>query len=390
MKIVEINCHLIRLPMRRPQRWATLTANLGSWLLLELTDETGTTGWGEATALAQWGGDYRRYYGETPGTVAEIVEHIYAPLLLRTTVTDIPIFMAAIDTAVRGHHYARTALEQALLDLTARRRGVPVYDLLGGRCRTRIPVAHSIGLMDEEKALAEIEQVIAEGILSVKLKTGEDPERDVRFVRTVRQVFGDALRIGVDANGGWQSSAEALRVIRKIEDCDLAYVEQPVRGIVEMERLAPKLDVPLMADESTWTARDVMDVSRRGAADLVSIYTSKAGGLLDAKQMDAVALAAGLGSNVNGSGESGIGNLANLHLAAAAHSLAESCVIPITGLSGNRPTHVAQAVYTDDVLVAPFTVSDGQVDVPTGPGWGIDIDTDKVTAYTLDRRTFHG
>lgn len=390
VKIVEINCHLIRLPMRRPQRWAALTANLGSWLLLQLTDDTGTSGWGEATALAQWGGDYRRYYGETPGTVAEIVEHIYVPLLLSTPIVDIPIFMGTVDKAVRGHHYARTALEQALLDLKARRCGVPVYELLGGRCRTQIPVAHSIGLMDEDKALAEIEQVLAEGIISVKLKTGEDADRDIRFVRSVRKAFGDALRIGVDANGGWQSAAEALRVIRKIEDCDLAYVEQPVRGIVEMERLAPKLNVPLMADESTWTARDVMDISRRGAADLVSIYTSKAGGLLDARQMDSVAFAAGLGSNVNGSGESGVGNLANLHLAAASASLAESCVIPITGLADNRPTHFAQAVYTDDVLVAPFTVSNGRVDVPAGAGWGIDVDPDKVTAYTVDRRTFHG
>ena len=93
----------------------------------------------------------------------------------------------------------------------------------------------------------------------------------------MRAAFGDALRIGVDANGGWGSAAEALRVIRKIEDCDLAYVEQPVRGIVEMERLAPKLDVPLMADETTWTARDVMEVSRRGAADLARAVVALCG-----------------------------------------------------------------------------------------------------------------
>ena len=375
--------------MRRPQRWAALTANLGSWLLLQLTDEAGGTGWGEATALAQWGGDYNRYYGETPGTVAEIIEHVYTPILFGSPAEDLPVFLAEVDRAVRGHHYARTALEQALLDLTARRHGIPVHDLLGGRCRDRIPVAHSIGLMEERAALAEIEQVLSEGVDSVKLKTGEDPDRDVRFVRSVRNTFGSAIRIGVDANGGWGSAAQALRVIRKIEDCDLAYVEQPVRGIVEMEKLAPKLDVALMADETTWTARDVMDVHRRGAADLVSIYTSKAGGLLNARQMDAVAVAAGLGSNVNGSGESGVGNLANLHLAAASYSLAESCVIPITGLEGNRPTQFAQAVYTDDVLVQPFSLREGKVDVPTGPGWGIDVDTDKVNAYTLERKTFH-
>lgn len=389
MQITQIDCHFIRLPMRRQQRWAALTASLGTWLLVEVRDETGTVGWGEATALAQWGGDYGRYYGETPGTVAEIVEHIYAPLLLSTPFEDVPVLLGQIDRAVRGHHYARTALEGALLDLTARRRGVPVYELLGGRLRDSIPVAHSIGLMDDQAALAEIGQVLEEGVRTIKLKTGEDPDRDVRFVRAVRRTFGDAVRIGVDANGGWGSAAEALRVIRKIEDCDLSYVEQPVRGVVEMERLLPKIHTPLMADESTWTARDVMDVARRNAADLVSIYTSKAGGLLNARQMDAVAHAAGLGTNVNGSGESGVGNLANLHLAAACYSSAESSVIPITGLEGNRPTQVAQAVYTDDVLVAPFELVEGRVTVPSAPGWGIDVDTDKVATYAIEKRSFH-
>jgi muconate cycloisomerase len=310
-------------------------------------------------------------------------------LLLATPFDDVPVLLGSVDRAVRGHHYARTALEQALLDLTARRRGVPVYELLGGRLRDAIPVAHSIGLMDDDAAVAEIGQVLEEGVRTIKLKTGEDPDRDVRFVRAVRRTFGDAIRIGVDANGGWGSAAEALRVIRKIEDCDLAYVEQPVRGMVELERLLPKVDTPLMADESTWTARDVMEVARRNAADLVSIYTSKAGGLLNARQMDAVAQAAGLGTNVNGSGESGVGNLANLHLAAACYSSAESSVIPITGLHGNRPTQVAQAVYTDDVLVAPFELVNGCVTVPSGPGWGIDVDTEKVATYSVEKRRFH-
>jgi muconate cycloisomerase len=142
-----------------------------------------------------------------------------------------------------------------------------------------------------------------------------------------------------------------------------------------------------MADESAWTARDVVDVARTHAAELVSIYTSKAGGLLNARKMDIVAEAHGLGSNLNGSSASGIGNLANVHLAAACESMTESSVFPITGLAERRPTRIANATYLDDVLVAPFDFRDGQVVVPDGPGWGIDVDRDKLAHYTVEERT---
>src|SRR5205823_2089027 len=115
------------------------------------------------------------------------------------------------------------------------------------------------------------------------------------------------------------------------------------------------------------------------------IYTTKAGGLQRAMQADAVAFANGIGTNVNGSSETGIGNLANVHLAAAAASLREASVFPITGLKGNRPTEIAGATYVDDVLSEPFRFEDGCVVVPDGPGWGIAVDDEKVDFYTRER-----
>lgn len=173
-------------------------------------------------------------------------------------------------------------------------------------------------------------------------------------------------------------------MIKAIDEANVRFVEQPVAGIVEMEQLARWVTVPLMADESAWTARDIYDIASRRAASLASIYTSKAGGLTGAMRMDATAEACSIGTNVNGSGESGIGNLANVHLASAMASMTEASVFPITGLEQNRPTTTAMAVYTDDVLVEPFTYTNGEVSVPSGPGWGIDIDMDKLRYYTRE------
>ena len=103
-----------------------------------------------------------------------------------------------------------------------------------------------------------------------------------------------------------------------MERFDLIYFVQPVEGIERLAEVARAIDAPVMADESAWNAHDVIEIIEKRAAQIVSIYTTKPGGLYRAMEVAAVARAAGLICNVNGSVETGIGNLANLQLAAAA------------------------------------------------------------------------
>lgn len=385
MKVIGIECRLVRLPTRRPHRWASLTAAVGSYVLVRLRTDEGIDGWGEATALAQWGGDHGRYYGETPGTVLHVVKDIFGPILVGCDPLDRNGVYGQLEAAIRGHHYAKTAVEAGLLEIGAKRAGLPVYELLGGRRRGRVPMTHSLGLLPIEQVVEEVGQALAEGVRTIKLKVGEDAARDVAVVMAVRDKVGPEIDLTVDANQGWGTPAEAIRIVRAMEPARLRFVEQPVAGIREMAAVAAKVSVPLMADESVWTARDMVEVASSGAAMLASIYTSKSGGLGRAMQADAVALACGLGTNVNGSGETGVGNLANVHLAAALASLTEGCVFPITGLAERRPTQVVGAWYTDDLLVEPFSFVDGCVEVPSGPGWGIGVDHEKVERYTVER-----
>jgi muconate cycloisomerase len=384
MKITAIDCSLVSLPMRRPHRWASLTAPLGSYLLVTIRTDEGLSGWGEATVLAQWGGDFGRYYGETPTTVVHVIKDLMWPVLNGADLDHHRLIYEAMNKAVRGHQYAKLAVDAAMLDLVAQRAGIPVYELLGGQRRTEIPMGHSIGLMPVDKAVEEARAVADEGMRTVKLKTGEDLDRDLELIHKVHGAVGDRIEIAVDANQGWGPISVAQRMLSRIRDLDLRYVEQPVPGIDAMAELARRVDVPLMVDESVWTAYDLAEVARRGAASLASIYTTKAGGLNCAMQADSVALANGIATNVNGSNETGVGTLANVHLACAMASLGEGCLFPITGLSERRATEVAGAVYTDDVLADPLEFRDGCVPVPEGPGWGIAIDLEKVEHYTVD------
>jgi muconate cycloisomerase len=133
---------------------------------------------------------------------------------------------------------------------------IPVYQLLGGKVRDGTALAHSIGIMDADAAAREAAEVIAEGITTIKI--GVEAERDIKVVAAVRQAIGNAGKIRVDANQGYRTWREAVRVIAAIEKYDLVYVEQPVEGLRAMAEVSARINVPVMADESAWTAEDVL------------------------------------------------------------------------------------------------------------------------------------
>src|ERR1700730_8068242 len=191
-------------------------------------------------------------------------------------------------------------------------------------------VSHSIGLIGFGEAEHEVAQVVAEGIRTIKIKVGVDPDRDVEMVRRIRDTVGPGIALCVDANQGYRTPGEAIRTLRRMERSDLIYFEQPVEGIERLAQVARAIDVPVMADESAWNAHDVIQIIEQRAAQIVSLYTTKPGGLYRAMEAAAVARAAGLICNVNGSVETGIGNLANLALAAAAPCVLRCCCGPVS------------------------------------------------------------
>lgn len=382
MKIETCELHLVKLPRRREHRWAGLTEAIGGYLLVRLT-AGGVEGWGEAPVLKDWGGDYGRYYGETPATTVHIIRDLLAPALLGADALNAAAAHALMDGAVKGFPYAKAACDLALYDLAGRALGVPVATLLGGIVRDRIPVAHSLGLMDIDEAVGEAVQVVGEGIRAIKLKVGVDPARDIALVRRIREAVGDGVSLAVDANGGYASPKMALAVLREMEPYRLAYAEQPVAGMEGLAHVARATEIPVMADESCWRPEDALAIARTGAADYISIYTTKPGGLWRAMQVAAVAAAAGLPCNVNGSVETGVGNAANLHLAAAAAPVTLPCVVPVSTPAGSRPGAVAGRYYTDDLIQEPYALVGGSVLLPLGPGWGTTVDMEKVAGYRV-------
>ena len=164
-------------------------------------------------------------------------------------------------------------------------------------------------------------------------------------VRAVREAIGPDVRLGVDANGGW-SPRVAIQTIRRMYEFGIYFAEQPVPPVdpAWMADVRNHVNVPIMADESVNTVQDAMSLARAGAADVLSLYVGKGGGVSVARKIAAVAEAAGLVCTVGSNLEMGVASAAMIHLAMATPAIAaEEFPCDILG----------PFFYEDDLLAEP-------------------------------------
>ena len=383
MKIKGIEAIHLKLPPRQDYRWAGLLVGLGDFLLVKIQAENGRIGYGETVPLIDWGGDYHHYYGESPQTARHVIHDYLAPVLVGENLFGFEAAHTAMDRVVKGHPYAKAAIEIALYDLAGKLLEVPVYQLLGGKVREKIPIAHMLGLMAPAQAIPEAERVAAEGIRAFQVKGGLDINRDIQLISALRARLGDQINLRLDANQGYPTPKVAIQAIRRMEADGLNLVEQPVEGISGLAQVTAAVSCLVIADESVWTPQDALTIAQTHAVDALSIYIGKAGGLLKAKKISDIAEAARLRCDVNGSLELGVGNAANLHLAAATKVIDLANVIPINGPAGQGPTEFAGRYFADDIVREPFKYADGFVIISDQPGLGVEVDEAKIERYRV-------
>ena len=383
MKIASFREYRVKLPSRRVHNWASkMQTPIGSHYILRLETDDGLVGWGETPAIATWGGPHGMYFGETSGTVSHVVRDYLLPALESQDVRQIGLCHQLMDRAIKGHPYAKAAVDLALHDLAGKGAGVPVYQLLGGKLRDSIPICHSLGIMDVQAAVDEAIVAVREGIGTIKCKTGLDPQRDVDLVRRLREALGPDVQLRVDANEAYPAPRLAAHVTAEMEAYGILFHEQPVAGFEELAEVARLIHVPVMADESAWYPRDVLRLRDLHAADILSLYYSKPGGLYRARQMADVAAACGFTCDIGGSIEMGIGVAANLHLGVSTEILHWASVCPVPNPDGQAGVSIAGVYYLDDVITAPLRYQGGQLFVPEGPGLGVEVDEARLERYT--------
>src|SRR5260370_1218333 len=167
--------------------------------------------------------------------------------------------------------------------------GLRLYRLFGGPVREFVPTKFSVSGLEPDKAADLAAWAVGQGFATIKVKVGIEPDGDVARVRAIREAIGPNVRLGVDANGGW-SPRVAIQTIRRMQEFGIYFAEQPVPpvDVTWMADVRNHVDVPVMADESVNTVQDAMNLARAGAADVLSIYVGKGGGLGMARKVAAV------------------------------------------------------------------------------------------------------
>lgn len=367
MKIARVTLRQLRMRLKAP-----FATSFGSFLdkdflLVEVTDTEGTSGWGESVAFsAPW------YNEETMKTNWHILEDFLIPLLFEEPIPH-PEELSARFAPLRRNNMAKSALEGAVWDLYARRTGQPLAAALGGQ-KEEIEVGISIGIQPSIGDLLRlIEGHVAEGYRRIKVKI--KPGWDTEVIREVRRHFPD-LPLMADANSAY-SLRDADR-LKELDEYNLMMIEQPLAfdDIIDHAALQAELSTPICLDESIHSVEDARKAIALGSCKIINIKIGRVGGLTEARRIHDLCADRGIPVWCGGMLESGIGR---------AHNIA---ITSLPGFTLPGDTAASFRYWEQDIIDPEVTVENGRIRIPKEPGIGYEPVRKRIDRYTIRSQTY--
>ena len=316
----------LQIPLKEPFVTAGGVVAARELAVIRLEDDEGRVGWGEAAPLEPYDGV----------SLEEVIESLREGPPPRGSAPQ-----------------ARAAWELAELDLQMRRRGKPLAE----PGADAMPVNCTLPAGPPEEVAAAAAAGLRQGFSCFKVKVGlpDDGER----VAAVREAVGSWPALRVDANGAWQP-AQAMEAIAALERYDLELVEQPCPTLADLAEVSRHVGVPVAADESIASPKDVRAAAELGACAAVNVKLAASGGFGPARDALRAARAGGLQAWLSSTLDGPWSIAAALQLASSEH-VSLACGLATLGLFD---AEIARA------LPAP---SAGLLAVPHGPGLGIEV-----------------
>jgi D-galactarolactone cycloisomerase len=386
VKITAVRAAWLRAPIPAERRH---TSDFGvndsfNTCLVEIDTDAGLTGLGEAKVGVGNLGNY--------AALVTLIQAELAPLLIGRDARDVTALWETIYNGTRAHYVvahgrtfpivgrrgitvsALSGIDIALWDLLGKALGQPVWRLLGGRLRERIPAYASGGWAPAGGVGKQLRQYVERGHRAVKMRVGlQDKSVDdsAARVREARETLGPGVGLMVDAHGTW-SVREAQRFARKVADCDLGWLEEPVSpdNVAGQAEVRAATDIPIAAGESEQTRFAFRDLIEARAVDVLQPDVAIAGGITETLRICALAATHGLtvaphlwgGAVLFASG---------LHLA-----VATPCVTTLEFSRGDNP-------LLNDLVAEPFDLVDGYVLAPDRPGLGLTLNREFVHSVSV-------
>ena len=352
MRIRTVSVYQVDLPLHEGSyNWSGgKTVQVFDSTVVRLTTDDGLDGFGEVCPL---GPVYLPSYAEGARTgIAEL-----APAVIGLDPRQIDVVNREMDSALKGHPYAKSAIDVACWDILGKATGLPVSELLGGRVGPDFVLYRAISQEAPEEMAAKVAAYRAEGYRRFQLKVGGDVETDVERIRAVSAELRPGDVLIADANTGWLRH-EALRVVRAVRDVDV-YIEQPCPTYEECLGVRSRTDHPFVLDESIDSVSSLVRAHSDEAADVVNLKISRLGGLTRARQARDLCVSLGLGMTIE---DTWGGDIVTASIAHLAHSTPPRYLFTATDFNSYVTVRTA-----DD---APQRI-EGRMAAPNAPGLGV-------------------
>lgn len=367
MQIKEVIIREVELDMKFTFTTSFGTIDHKQFLLVEVKDELGNSGWGESGAFhAPW------YNEETLKTNWIMLEEHFIPALLHETIEH-PDEVTEKLSHFRMNYIAKGAIECAIWDLYARRKGIPLYKALGGT-NTQIDVGISIGIQDStEDLLNLIQTYVDEGYKRMKVKI--KPGKDIDMIRAIRERFPD-VPLMADANSAY--TLDDIDVLKQLDQFNLLMIEQPLAydDIIDHATLQKQIKTPICLDESILSYEDTRKAIELGSCKIINIKIGRVGGLTESKRIHDLCKEHGIELWCGGMLEAGIGR---------AHNLA---ITSLTNFTLPGDTAGSSRYWYKDIIEPEVVAENGVIQIPDRPGIGYEPNVEMIEQLTVKKKVY--
>ncbi|MFN7934740.1 MAG: cis-3-hydroxy-L-proline dehydratase [Bryobacteraceae bacterium] len=352
MFITQIKCYRVELPLHEGSyKWSGgNSVEVFDSTVVEILTDSGIAGYGEICPL---GAAYLPAYAA--GARAGIAE--LAPRLIGLDPTQLALINHAMDGAMRGHPYVKSAIDMACWDILGKVCGQSVASLLGGRFGESFALYRAISQESPEKMAEMVGVYRSQGYTKFQLKVGGDPDVDIERIRMASAQLQRGDVLVADANTGW-TQHQAIRVADAVRDVDV-YIEQPCLHYEECRAVREHTNRPFILDEVIDDIGQVLRGHHDRAMDVINLKISKVGGLTKARQIRDLCVSLGIAMTIEDTWGGDIVTAAIAHLA---HSTPPSLLFSSTDFNSYVTVSIAEGAPQRD---------GGRLAAPQGPGLGI-------------------
>ncbi len=355
MKITGIEIGKLKVPLHTPFKTAMRTVKYMEDVVIVLKTDSGNHGYGSAPATAV-------ITGETHGSIIEAIRNIIVPAIIGENVQNLNHIIDLIQNSMFSNYSAKAAVEVAVYDLYAQSFGVPLYKVLGGG-EPVLSTDLTISVDYIDKMVEDAVDAVDRGFEALKIKVGKDLRLDIERVKAIYAAVSDRALLRLDANQGW-TAKQTVAAMRELEGSgvELEFVEQPVRGddIEGMRYVTERVSTSVMADESTFGPKEVIDLIQMRGADIINIKLMKTGGISNAIKIADIAGVYGVECMMGCMLETSIGVSAAAHVAVAKTNSITRVDLDAPSLGAINP------------VVGGVTFDNAEIRIADVPGLGIE------------------